>query len=223
MKIIIDYEASWRNSFLDGSNNQSLPSKGRTFIASMTELKKDANFHVRDVSKNTVMGVLSRLIGDQRKLYQAKHSDNYYFADLEDKITFDDIDAKRIETSEMVYIRNIKGSTDQNSFTGMIKVNDPIFQSDYSLNFWGVLALDLDELCEFILHGIQNNKPPLLDPISILNRLDVIKKIKPVDYEGKFKQASDKLADQFEKYKPLNKKEQQVYACKQMAGPVWEY
>ena len=35
MKIVIDYEASWRNSFLDGVNDEPLPKKGRNFVASM--------------------------------------------------------------------------------------------------------------------------------------------------------------------------------------------
>ena len=42
MKIIIDYESSWRNSFLDPdtSNNEPLPKNGRKFVGSMTSLKK---------------------------------------------------------------------------------------------------------------------------------------------------------------------------------------
>ena len=43
MKIIIEYESSWRNSFLDGSNNEELPKSGRNFIGSMTTLKKEGN------------------------------------------------------------------------------------------------------------------------------------------------------------------------------------
>lgn len=208
MKIIIDYEASWRNSFLDGSNDEPLPKKGRSFVASMTELKKAENYHHREVSKNTVMGVLSRLIGDQRKLYQAKSSEHYYFADIEDDISFED--KSKILNKEMAYIRNMKGSTDQNAFTGMIKVNDPIFQSDYSSEFWGVLALDVDELCSFILQDTEVNASIALDPISILGRLEAIKKIKPMICEGKIKEASDELATHFEKYNPLNKKEEQL-------------
>lgn len=215
MKIIIDYEASWRNSFLGGTNDKPVPKnkKGkfeRDFVASMKQLGESKNYIERKVTKNTVMGVLSRLIGDQRKLHQSKSSDNYYFADMEDKITFDDIDAKRTETNEMVYIRNMTGSTDQNAFTGMIKVNDPIFQSDYSSEFWGVLALEVDELCSFILQDTEVNAGIPLDPTSILSRLETIKKIKPMAYEGKIKQASDELSTHFEKYKPLNKKEEQL-------------
>ena len=76
MKIIVEYESSWRNSFLDGNNNEELPKKGRKFIASMTSLKKPENFVQREVTIDTVMGILNRLIGDQRKLYQARKDAN---------------------------------------------------------------------------------------------------------------------------------------------------
>jgi len=208
MRIIIDYEASWRNSFLDGNNDEPLPKKGRNYVASMTELKKPENYHQRSVSKNTVLGILSRLIGDQRKLYQARQSEHFYFSDIEDNINFED--KPKVVNHEIAYLRNMKGSTDQNSFTGMVKVNDPIFQSDYSEEFWGVLALDLDELCDFIVDDISVKDSIKLDPISIMNRLDIIKKMKPIESEGNIKQASDTLTSAFEKYKPLNKKEQQL-------------
>ena len=133
MKIFIEYEASWRNSFLNGSNNEPLPKKGRDFISSMTELKKQENFISRQVTMDTVMGLLNRLIGEQRKLYQVKaetEGSKNYFTDIESYITFED--HLKIINHEMAYIRNMKGSTDQNTFTGMISVEDPIFQSDYS-------------------------------------------------------------------------------------------
>lgn len=209
MRIIIEYESSWRNSFLDGSNDEELPSKGRNFVASMTELKKPENYFQREVTKNTVMGILSRLIGDQRKLYQARASDDYYFADKEQLISFED--KPKVINREIAYIRNMKGSTDQNSFTGMIKVNDPIFLSDYSGEFWGVLDLDIEQLCEFILDDklikdFQIDSPVSLDPVSILNRLNNIGKLKPAESNDMIKQASDKLASLFDKYKPLNTK-----------------
>ncbi|GAB3050142.1 hypothetical protein GCM10027155_15100 [Acinetobacter apis] len=209
MRIIIDYESSWRNSFLDGSNDEPLPKKGRNFIASMTELKKPENFYPRAVNKNTVMGILSRLIGDQRKLYSARQSEYYYFADKEQVITFQD--KPHVINHEMTYLRNMKGSTDQNSFTGMINVNDPVFLSDYSKEFWGILSLSLEQLCDFILDDVCVNDlditySALLDPVSILNRLSDIGKMKPIVAEPRIKQASEKLEQLFDKYKPLNTK-----------------
>ena len=68
MQIIIEYEASWRNSFLDGDNNRPLPEKGRKFIASMKSLNHAENYIQRNITKDTVMGILNRLIGEQNKL-----------------------------------------------------------------------------------------------------------------------------------------------------------
>lgn len=207
MRIIIDYEASWRNSFLDGSNDEALPKKGRNYVASMTELKKPENYHNRSVGKNTVLGILSRLIGDQRKLYQAKQSDHFYFSDMEDAISFKD--TPKVVNREIAYLRNMKGSYDKNSFTGMIKVNDPIFQSDYSNEFWGVLTLDIDELCDFIINDKPITSSVPLDPITILNRLEHIRQIKPIEYDKHVKQASNILQATFEKYSPFDKKDMQ--------------
>lgn len=211
MRVIIDYEASWRNSFLDGSNDEPLPRKGRNFVASMTELKNPENFHERKVTKNTVMGILSRLIGDQRKLYDAKASDDYYFAGIEPMIDF--LDKPTVINQETAYIRNIKGSTDQNSFTGMIKVSDPIFQSDYSDEFWQVLALDVEQLCQFICNdrpitAFEIRQKIALDPVAILARLDEISKLKPLSDNEMLAQASQALSAQFDKYKPKNAKGQ---------------
>ena len=180
MKIEIEYEASWRNSFLDGSNDEPLPSKkGRKFIGSITALKKSENYITRDVSLNTVMGILNRLIGDQRKLYQAREDKAYYFRDKESLVTFKD-DVK-ISSSELVYLRNMSGNTDQNSYTGMIKTDDKMFCSDYSKEFWGILALEVDELLEFIVHGKEIDRDILLDPLVISERFAEIGKLKVLD------------------------------------------
>lgn len=190
MRITIKYEASWRNSFLGGSNNEPVPKNGREFLGSMTALgKKDAqgeyaNFIKRDISKDTVMGVLNRLIGDQRKLYQSRQSADYFFAELEPNITFkDQQDRTKPINSEMVYIRNIKpGNYDQNAFTGMIKANDPVFSESYSNAFWGVLALDIESLCQFIK---QTDYPiesvVQFDPISVLQQLENLNDLKAID------------------------------------------
>ena len=84
MRITIEYESSWRNSFLDGNNNEELPAKGRNYIASNTNLRNEENFIKREVTLDTIMGILCRLIGDQRKLYQARKEEYgpYYFITL---------------------------------------------------------------------------------------------------------------------------------------------
>lgn len=199
MKIIIDYDSSWRNSFLDGSNNEPLPKSGRKFIGSMTSLKKAENFiHHEEIQLDTVMGILNRLIGDQRKLYQSRSDEDYYFKDLEPIIQFEDIKSKQVLTSEMTYIRNITGSTDQNSFTGMIKVKDVMFQSDYAPELWGVLGLEFDELCEFIVSDSRVESRIEADPITICHCFDSLAKLKAVENEGFVTGALAVLAKHFE-------------------------
>ena len=173
MRITIKYDSCWRNSFLDGDNNAPVPKRGRKYIASITSLKNEKNFLKREISEDTVMGVLNRLIGDQRKLYQSRQDENYYFADIENKVTYTD---RPQMTQEMTYLRNVSGSTDQNSFTGAIKSNDAMFNSDYSQEFWGVLALSIDELIDFVVSDelliteIGSSSIPVISKLESLNK-----------------------------------------------------
>jgi hypothetical protein len=222
MRITIKYEASWRNSFLGGSNNEPLPKGGREFLGSMTALgKKDtqgnyANFIKRDISHDTVMGLLNRLIGDQRKLYQSRQSANYFFADLERHISFSDQqDRSKPINNEMIYIRNMTGNTDQNSFSGMIKDNHPVFNSEYSQEFWGILWLPLEQLINFIedkQFDFRLEKSISINLISVLERANYLqKKLKPIPYNDIISKVIEILAEKFpdenyvesEKIKPI--------------------
>lgn len=209
MKITIAYESSWRNSFLDGSNNEKLPVSGRNFIGSMTTLKKEGNFIQRTISKDTVMGVLNRLIGEQAKLYQARQRPNYYFADIEQQLNDSDIIDKPLISNEMVYIRNVSGSTDQNSFTGLIKANDPAFKSAFSSSLWGVLWLSLDEVLDFILDvTYQVNVLFELDPIVVSHQIELLSSEKPIDVKDKIQEVVTILQANFPDINYLTAKEQ---------------
>ena len=209
MKIDIEYEASWRNSFLDGSNSEPLPKKGRKFIGSITALNKDKNNYIkREVTLDTVMGILNRLIGEQRKLYQARQDEFYYFKKIENRVSFRE--NIKVKNSELVYLRNMSGNTDQNSFTGMINTNDSMFSSDYSKEFWGVLELDLDELLEFIVNDSEVNKEIALDPLAIADRFAEIGKIKAIEDDGIASKALKVLENKFEGTNYKNKKDKIV-------------
>lgn len=209
MQIIIEYESSWRNSFLDGSNNEPLPKGGRNFIASMTTLKQAGNYKKRDVSKDTVMGILNRLIGEQRKLYQVRQDKEYYFLEIERILQQEDIVDKSTISNEMVYIRNISGSTDQNSFTGMIKANDPAFNSEYSSELWGVLWLDLDTVVQFIVDEKYQIRTDIeLDPITVCSQIELLSAEKAIDVIDSVKDALDILQSKFDDVNYLNAKEQ---------------
>lgn len=207
MKITIRYDSCWRNSFLDGDNNEPVPKKGRKYIASITSLKNDENFIKREINRDTVMGILNRLIGDQRKLYQSRESKNYYFADIEDKVTCND---KSQITQEMTYLRNISGSTDQNSFTGAIKSNDAMFNSDYSQKFWGVLALDIDELMNFVVSKEFPIKEIELNPISVIGRLEILHKEKALKKNENLAKVLNIFTEKFGDINYFNKKDEVV-------------
>lgn len=198
MKIIIEYDSCWRNSFLGGSNNEPVPKKGREFLGSMTNLKKEGNFKFHETTLNTVMGVLNRLIGDQRKLYQARnklYEQSYYFENLEDKVSFTD---KAEKTNEITFIRNMNGSKDQQSFTGMVKADDPVFTSGYSKEFLGVLKLNPSELCDFILDsGFVVNKEVRLSPLYVADLVDEIVGMGSVENVNRINEAVELLTNKY--------------------------
>ncbi len=209
MKIIIEYESSWRNSFLDGSNNEELPKSGRNFIGSMTTLKKEGNFITRGVTKDTVMGILNRLIGEQAKLYQARQRTDYYFADIEKSLTDADIVDNAMISNEMVYIRNVSGSTDQNSFTGLIKANDPAFKSPFSSALWGILWLSLEQVQDFILdQTVTVQSEVALDPIIVCEQIEFLSAEKPLDLTDKIEQVLYVLKSHFPDVNYLTAKDQ---------------
>ncbi len=204
MKIDISYDSCWRNSFLAGSNNEPLPKKGRKFIGSMTELKKEGNFKTQSITNDTVMGILNRLIGDQRKLYQSRKDENYFFKDIDTGVElFKD---SPLITNEIIFIRNITGSEDQNSFTGAIKTNDAVFNSDYSAEFWGILALDFDALCKFIVSNEKVSSDIQTDPMTIISELEILNKTRAILNGGMANKAVEELQKSFKGIEYLNKK-----------------
>lgn len=161
---------------LDGSNNEPVPKKGRKFVGSMTSLKKEENRMYRGVSQNTIEGILSLLIGDRRKLYQAKCDPEYFFNDMQ--LEFTD---ETTETEELVYVRNLTGNYDQNSYCGLLNDMHPIFTSTYSASLWSILFMDIDEVLAFINTGIYmqpSSAPSTFDPLMIAERFDELNKLK---------------------------------------------
>ena len=197
MRITIEYESSWRNSFLDGNNNEELPAKGRNYIASNTNLRNEENFIKREVTLDTIMGILCRLIGDQRKLYQARKEEYgpYYFKGIEPSVSFSMLNDTEFE--ELVYLRNMKGSFDQNSFTGMIRTTDPAFSSDYSQELWSILDCDIEELGEYLINGVSHDKTIELSPLAVIDKLEQLGKLKPLPFEGKVLDVVEMLKAKF--------------------------
>lgn len=211
MNILLEYSSRWGNSFLDGSNNKAIPPKGRKYIASGRGLKKSENFIKREITLNTIMGVLNRLIGDQRKLYQARQDENYYFKDIEERISFKD--NPKFISKEVIYLRNISGNTDQKSFAGIINNKHKIFQSDYSKELWGVLFLNIDDIFSFILNinkkvtsYIETNYS-IINPLDICFRFEELNSLKSINKQGIAEEVVNLLENKFPGISYVNNKE----------------
>ena len=200
MKITINYEGSWRNSFLDGSNNEPIDKKGRKFIGSSAALKSQKNRLKRDVTVDTVMGLLNRLIGDQRKLYQSRADENYYFKTLESKITEASfIDDKTI-TEELICLRNLSGNKDLSGFTGLVKDTHEAFTSAYSQPLWNLLFAPLDVVLDFIIRGIipsEDFTPETVDALNIVDRIEEIGAMKALEPSPLWQSGIDTLSLHF--------------------------
>ncbi|PSV00693.1 type I-Fv CRISPR-associated protein Cas5fv [Photobacterium kishitanii] len=213
MLITVDYESSYRNSFLDGSNNEPIPKKGRSFCASSKSLNdtKKVNYKKREITIDTVMGVLNRLIGDQRKLFQSRESRDYYFADLErdSKISFDD-KPTRIN-DELIYLRNISGSTDPSGYSGVINDTLPLITAPFARELWETIMVSPDELCHRITTNFAGTYEAVefeMHPMAIFDRMSgSLQKYKPLPYTGVFKAAHDILQEAIPKFNALMVKE----------------
>jgi hypothetical protein len=168
MWIKIEYDSCWQTSFLGDDTKKPIS----------TKLKKKQNTHASSgymqkfiatsgtkgdkpstITKSTVLGVLCRLIGEQRKLYQIQESKNYYFADIEDKISFE-IGRNSEAVSELMYLTNKSDDRcAQSNFLGVLSNDNAWFFSKESPLLWSVLFLDKEQLLDFVL---QDNSCPLI-------------------------------------------------------------
>lgn len=158
MRILIEFDSCWQTSFLGDdikkpvakvSSKTNKPSSDgymQKFVAtSGTRGETPA-----PISLSTILGILSRLIGDQRKLFQSRQSDNYYFTDLEDKITWNLSEPKTV--NELMYLTNKSDDRcGQSSFLGVLEDDNLWFFAKDSSLLWSVLFLTKEQLIEFIL------------------------------------------------------------------------
>jgi hypothetical protein len=155
MVIYIVYDSCWQNSFLHGVDDQPITKDNhRKFKATSKSNITD----IREIGMTTILGVLCRLIGDQRKLYQARQADNFYFKDIEQSIKF----SHREKTNyfETAFIVNkTEDRPPQSSFMGVLSDETALFFSKYSKNLWSVFDFDIGELFDFILKPRININP----------------------------------------------------------------
>lgn len=182
MEITIEYNSCWRNSFLDKSNNEKMDKNNkRKYIASCQSLAKPENFIKRDVTIDTVMGVLNRLIGDQRKLWQAREDEEYYFKDIEPLVSFED--NITCLSQEIVVLKNNSGHSNPAGISGCYNNNSPILKSDFSAEMWGIFAMDFAEVLDYIVTGKDPLKTQNLNPLILIDRIESLSNIKSSEYD----------------------------------------
>lgn len=199
MRILIEFDSCWQTSFLGDDvkkpvdkvsskiNKPSSDGYMQKFVAtSGTRGETPA-----PLSLSTILGVLSRLIGDQRKLYQSRQQDNYYFADLEDKITWNLSEPKMV--NELMYLTNKSDDRcGQSSFLGVLEDDNPWFFAKDSYLLWSVLFLTQEQLVEFILSkNINLIRTENCLPKDLIERINKISDSK--SEEGEVLKTRDKL------------------------------
>lgn len=206
MKIIIDYDSSWQNSVLTGSNDEPVK-KRNTKISSKSKQPPD----VRDITESTVLGILCKLIGDQRKLYQSKSDDNFYFKDMD--ISFVQRKSEKwIETAYLIRKTDEKGvlanRPPQGSFIGVLDENEPLFFSEYAATLWAILDFNINELLDFILNPVVKKSNYSVSPTHIINRVQFnILSMDNIKFsKDEIESIRQKIAKELEKGKPSQSK-----------------
>lgn len=177
MRINIEYDSCWQTGFMGDDKSklisEKLKSKQNTHASSGYMQKFIATTATRGekpspITKSTILGVLCRLIGEQRKLYQIQEGANYYFADIESKISFE-IGRNNETVSELMYLTNkSNGRCAQSNYLGVLSDDNPWFFSKVSPLFWSVLFLNKEQLLDFIL---QEKSCPLIISDSCLKEI----------------------------------------------------
>lgn len=173
MRITIEFDSCWQTGFLSGDPNKPVSRKDndRAFVAT----SKTRGEKYQPITLDTILGVLSRLIGDQRKLYQAKLSD-FYFDDIKNKIDWIEVDNQSQKIEELTYLTNKSDDRcAQSSYLGVLDDDNAWFFSKNSHLLWSILFLTKTEIIDFILSKkINELKAPGCDPKSLLNRVTQI-------------------------------------------------
>lgn len=207
MKIEIKFKSIWGNSFLGGSNNEPLPNggKNRKYLASWTELKKKGSYIAKDITKDTIMGVLNRLVGEQDKLYKIRqrgqlNREDYFLYDIDELLTEEDIVVEKKTTEEVtLLVNNADDSLNQNEAVGLPKILEDV----YSRELFSVFFLNKKELFDFILD--EKTKIQLKDYIDFNEIVDVMEsdEVKNIDKDvldlSTFNKISSKLKTVYNK------------------------
>jgi hypothetical protein len=215
MVIYIVYDSCWQNSFLHGTDDKPITKEN---IRNFKATSKSKITDTREIGFTTVLGILCRLIGDQRKLYQARQANDYYFRDIEPFIQF--THREKLNYAETAFVVNkSEDRPPQSSFSGVLPDDTPLFFNEYSKNLWCVLDFNINEILGFILEPSINIQP--LGKTSpnkhIRSRIEAITGLDPIrTYDSRLtklkasiEQETNKHAEKLKSGKKITEKEEQ--------------
>lgn len=183
LSIKIRYHGIWCNSFLSGTNDKPISKTNvRSPIISSQHLKKGL-VHTPP-THNTAIGIVNRLIGDPRKLFQIREDSSYILKDLEDKV---EIYQEFISTPELISLKNSDSNiTSQTQFNGLVKDDPNFFNSEEAKIIWQTLWLSQEELTTWLRSDRSEYPDPEFpfaanfDGVILANRLEEISQLKPI-------------------------------------------
>ncbi|MFV1872589.1 MAG: type I-Fv CRISPR-associated protein Cas5fv [Oleiphilus sp.] len=174
MKLLIEFDSCWQTSFLGGDPNKRVSKKenSRPFVATT----KTRGEKYQPITLDTVMGVLLRLIGEQRKLYQVRESDTYYFRDIEGVVSWSEKNEQARKINELMYLTNKSDDRcAQSSYLGVLDDDNPWFFSQNSSLLWSVLFLNIEQLVDFInSRKTNNNNLQDCSPKDLISRVNTL-------------------------------------------------
>jgi len=173
MKLLIPVSNAWEGSFLQE------PISGDNFMTSVpfagTGQYKGEFPRASPFTEQTAKGVIYRLVGEQRRLFQV---DDNYLGFIDGKISFARENVE--ETKELVSLRNINKSADNPSgYAGIAgKETHPYYTNEkYSSIFLWPLVATPRELRDFILTGSYKTQSILRysNRLHLLNGFEFLK------------------------------------------------
>ena len=193
MVVHIKFDSIWQNSFLKDDDMQK-----RKFIATSKARGQDL---FRPITENTILGVLSRLIGDQRPLKLARESGDFYFDDIATKISHQ-MKLLHENTENAMLINKSENRPPQGTFIGVVSEDTELFFSPTASLLWSVIYLGIDDVLSFILGNNYFNHKGDSQPLSIIKRMDEISKMITLKLkENELQEINEKIQKEQEKKK----------------------
>ncbi len=195
MVVHIKFDSIWQNSFLEDCDLQK-----RKFIATSKARDQDL---FRPITENTILGVLSRLIGDQRPLKRAKESGDFYFDDITTKISHQ-IELIHKTTENVMLVNKSENRPPQGTFIGVVSEDTELFYSPTASLLWSVIYLNKQEILSFILGNNYFNHSSDSKPLSIISQMEKISNMSIIKLKQEELEEVGEKIDKESKKKKIN-------------------